>query len=72
MSADEKVIIKKSEEPVIIPADLQAIMDGQVKPVLIEEEPQEENTFLDLLENKDMLVKGIILSEVLGKPKSKR
>ncbi|MFA7673972.1 MAG: hypothetical protein WCY62_09010 [Clostridia bacterium] len=72
MSTEETVEIKRSKEPMIVPADLQAIINDQAKPVPVEEEPHEENMLIELLENKDILVKGIILSEILGKPKSKR
>jgi hypothetical protein len=72
MSAGDTARAERSKEPVIIPADLQAIIDDHAKPVTVLEEPQEENMLIELLENKDFLIKGIILSEILGKPKSMR
>ena len=72
MSAGDTARAKRFNEPVIVPADLQAIIDDHAKPILIEEESHEENMLVELLENKDILVKGIILSEILGKPKSMR
>ncbi|MFA5152078.1 MAG: hypothetical protein WC554_05940 [Clostridia bacterium] len=36
------------------------------------EEHEDYNLINDLLENSEALVKGIILSEILGKPKAKR
>lgn len=47
----------------------------EFKPSIVEKKLEEKDDYdliSDLLDDSEVLVKGIILSEILGKPKAKR
>lgn len=54
--------------------DITKIMKESVSPPVTRNlgEKQDNDLITDLLDNSETLLKGIILSEILGKPKSKR
>lgn len=53
--------------------DITKIIKNTVSPIEKKVEEQESYDLItDLVSNSETLVKGIILSEILGKPKSKR
>ncbi len=56
------------------PEDIKEIKKDEAPSAVVKQLEDEEDYDLisDLLDNSETLVKGIILSEILGKPKAKR
>ncbi|MFA5340843.1 MAG: hypothetical protein WC332_03600 [Clostridia bacterium] len=56
------------------PEDIKDIKKDEAPSAVVKQLEDEEDYDLisDLLDNSETLVKGIILSEILGKPKAKR